>query len=108
MMESIREITQGQQGVGLTERIQFALDVSAWGNTPTSLTLKSELYDMDDKTYSDNTTTVFPSGAAAAVGNIITLPVFLPHAIGELNRISIGFTCAGAGLEAYAFLMVEK
>lgn len=108
MTASIREVAEGLQVVGLAERIPFGLDVTNWGSSPTSVTVVSEKYDMDTKEYTVNTTTVFPSGSASVAGNIITLPVLVPQAVGDVYRIGIGFTCSGKGLQAFAWIKVEK
>ena len=103
---SHREIVQGQQIVGINERPIWKLDVSNWGTTPTVLSVLC--YKWVSDAWVNVTTTCFPFGTVVATGNIITLPIFVPQAIGDSYRVDVRFTLAGSILEAYALVDVER
>ena len=103
---SHREIVQGLQVVGIDERPIFTLDVSNWGTVPSSISL--DCYKWVTDIWVDVEALCFPAGSPAATGNVITLPVFVPQAIGDNYRIEVKFTVSGSILEAYALVDVER
>lgn len=106
MTASIREIKESPVEVGLDERPIFSLTTTPWGSSPTSPSVKA--FQVDEGAYTDVTTTVFPTGSAAAVGDVITLPALAPQAVGDTYRVEVKFTVSGSVLEAYAMITVTR
>ncbi len=105
---SIREITEGEQIVGLDETPIFTLTTTNWGSTPTSVTVTSAKYDSSADTYTDNTSAVFASGSVSIAGDVITLKPMSPQAVGDIYYIEIQFTSASSVWEAFAWVRVER
>jgi len=103
---SHREIVQGLQVVGIDERPKFSLDVTNWGSNPSGVSFVCYKWVSTD--WVDATGACFPTGSVSSSGNVITLPVFIPQAIGDNYRIEIKFTIGGSVLEAYALVDCER
>ena len=102
---STREVTEGKQYQGEDEEIVYTIDVSNWGDTPTSPSLVVKEITDD---YADVTATVVPSGTASAAANIITLPTIEGLTINKLYQCEILFTMAGNKLETYFIIQGER
>ena len=100
-MADIREIAEGRVEQGVDEAIYYALTVTNWGSTPTSVAVVAKSY--VDGAYTDVTTTVL-SGSASVLGNVITLPKLSALTAGTLYRIEIKFTVSSNIVEAYAWV----
>jgi hypothetical protein len=106
-MDDDREIEQSVQVVGIDERPVYGLNISNWGNSPSSVTLAC--YKYLNNAWTDVTATCFPVGTSSVSGNLITLPAFVPQAIGDSYRIEVKFTITGGSiLEAYALVNCER
>jgi len=105
MPESIREVFEGKQTQGEDEEIVYTIDVSNWGDSPTSpaLVVKEE---TDD--YTDVTSTVAPTGTASASSNIITLPTIKDLTAEKIYRAEVKFTLGGNVLELYIRIRGER
>lgn len=102
-----REVQQSPEVVGIDERPIYGLDISNWGNSPSSVSIAC--YKFIDNEWLDVTALCFPSGSPSVSGNIITLPVFVPQAVGDGYRIEVKFTIStGSILEAYALVNCEQ
>jgi len=107
-MSDDREIEQSVQTVGIEERPIWGVDVSNWGNAPSSVVLACYKYVQASNSWSNITSTCFPTGTSSVLGNIITFPVFIPQAIGDNYRIEFKFTLTGSStLEGYAYVDCE-
>ncbi len=100
-MSSTREVREGTQPQGIDERIAYRLDVTNWGDAPTSVAVV-----VQDRAGTDVTSTVM-TGAASVEGNVITLPVLHSLTAGVLYRVEVKFTIAGNELEAYFYVKAE-
>lgn len=82
-----REVTEGLQQQGADESIQYALTVSP---APTEVS-DVKVYDVTGIPV-DVTATVMPTGAAAAVGAVITLPLLTALTVDHLYRVEVRYT----------------
>lgn len=102
-----REVQQSPEVVGIDERPIYGLNISNWGNTPSSVSVAC--YRFTNGAWVDVTALCFPAGSSSVSGNVITLPVFVPQAIGDGYRIEVKFTIStGSILEAYALVNCER
>jgi hypothetical protein len=107
-MSDNREIEQSVQVVGIDERPIWGVNVSNWGNSPSSVVLVCYKYVVLNNSWSDVTSSCFPSGTSSVLGNTITFPVFVPQAVGDNYRIEFKFTITGGSiLEGYAYIDCE-
>jgi hypothetical protein len=90
-----RDITQGRQSQGADEQIIYSLTTTAWGSTPTNVTVKA--YDLTNAS-ADVTATVL-SGAASVTGDVITLPTLKSLTAGRIYQIEVLFTAGGSIFE---------
>lgn len=103
-----REIKQGMQVIGVTEKPTFRLSVTNWGSSPTDPTVVVYKYDESTNEYTDVTDDVFPVGTVSVDGDRIVLPKFVPQAMGDLYRVDMSFTVSGSDLTAFAWVQVER
>ncbi|MHA2264512.1 MAG: hypothetical protein ACXAEN_19125 [Candidatus Thorarchaeota archaeon] len=97
---NVREVVEGKQYQGEEEQIAYTVDISNWGSTPTSPSVKA--YDIQDN-YNDVSGTVL-SGGPTIAGDVITTPVVQALTAGKEYRIEVKFTLAGNVVEAYFFI----
>jgi hypothetical protein len=104
-----RAVKEGRQLQGTDERIAYTLTTTPWGTSPGSLVVK--IFDITAGTAStlrvDKTTTML-SGAASALGDVITTPLVIGLTPGQLYRMEIQFVCAGNTFEAYVDILAEQ
>lgn len=100
-MSSTREVREGTQPQGVDERIVYRLDVTNWGNSPTSVSVV-----VKDRAGIDVTATVM-TGSASVAGNIISLPVLHSLTATVIYRVEVKFTIDGNVLEAYVYVRAE-
>lgn len=86
-MPGIREVKDGVQVQAVSEEIPYSIDFTDWPNPPTSPTLAAE-----DSSGADKTSTLFPSGSPSINGNIITLPLCKAGTVGEIYKVTVGYT----------------
>ena len=103
--ESIREVFEGKQTQGEDEEIVYTIDVSKWGDSPSSpsMVVKEE---TDD--YEDVTSVVAPSGSVSAAANVITLPTIKLLTAEKIYRVEVKFTMSGNVLETYIRIRGER
>jgi|SRR5215471_8291633 len=103
-----REVKEGEQHQGENEKINWSLDTTAWGGTPTSpsVVVKDIVND-----YADVTTTVMPGaatpGAITISGNVIILPKLQSLIRGKRYRVEVAFTSQQQDLEPYFVVVGE-
>jgi hypothetical protein len=103
-----REVKEGTQHQGENEKINYSVDTTQWGGTPTipSVVVKDQTND-----YLDVTTTVMPGattpGAITITGNVIILPKLQALTKGRIYRVEIAFTSQGQDLEPYFLVAGE-
>ena len=102
---STREVAEGKQYQGEDEEIVYTIDVSKWGDSPTSPSLVVKEITDD---YEDVTSTVAPSGAASATANVITLPTIKSLTMNRVYQCEILFTMAGNKLETFFKIKGER
>jgi len=105
-MRSIREAKESPVEVGIDERPFISVTTTPWGSSPTSLSVKA--YKYSNGVYTDVTSTVFPSGSPAAVGDVITFPALVPQAEGDVYRIDFKFTANTSVYEGYVTVDVRR
>ena len=103
--ESIREVFEGKQTQGEDEQIVYTIDVTNWGDSPSSPTMVVK-EETDD--YEDVTSTVAPSGTASASANVITLPTIKNLTAESIYRAEVKFTLSGNILEFYIRIRAER
>lgn len=107
-MSDEREIEQSVQKVGIDEKPAWGIDISNWGNTPSSISVKCYRYVQLTNSWSDVTALCFPVNTTTVSGNIFTLSPFNPQALGDNYRIEFKFTTSGGSiLEGYAHVDCE-
>lgn len=108
-MASVREIKNGRQEQGADEEIVYTLTVpSTWGvptGTPTVTAYSVSGYE----TYTDVTSTLFPSGTPSIAGQVITLPVCKGMTVNTTYRIEVKFSTTGGSIfEPYALIDCKR
>ena len=100
----IREVTEGVQIQGVDEQIAYQLTTTPWGSAPTAISVDvfSGLAHLTDVT-----SLVMPTGSAAAVGDVITLPVLKDLSRGELYRVRVTFTSGGSIRSAWFDVLAQ-
>lgn len=112
-MASTREIQQGTQEQGTEEEIIYTLTVPASWGTPTG-TPVVKAYSVSQTSgggysYTDVTSTIFPSGSASIAGQVITLPLCKSMTEATLYRVEIKFsTSEGDVKEPYAMIECKR
>ena len=104
-MSNIREIKEGLQYQGSNETIVYTLTTTPWGSTPTSPAAK--IYEISGDTFTDKTSTMM-TGAASAVGDVITLPAIHSLTAGNHYRVEVAFTCAGNVFGTFIEFQAER
>src|SRR3990170_2170579 len=94
-MSNTRIVGRVEQGVD--ERIAYQID-SVLNGTPTSPTVVAKLRSATG-TYTDVTTTVFPTNSPTIATTIITLSLFRDHTLDAFYRIEVKYTVSGNILE---------
>ncbi len=101
-----REVEEGEQNQGVDESIAYTIDVTAWGNSPTSTS--AVVKDItDSSSITDVTSTIMPSGSTSVSDNIITLPAATAMTAGKGYRIEVKMTLSGNVQEAYFIVRAE-
>jgi len=110
MPSSSREIKEGLQEQGAEEEIVYTLTTTPWGSTPTaiSVTAFSVNENVSPPSYSDVTSTLFPTNSPSANGDVITLSLCKAMTADTLYRIEIKFTCSGNKFEPYAMIRCRR
>lgn len=108
-MASKREIKEGLQEQGVDERVIYTLTTTPWGSSPSSIEVKAFSVTEDGSpTYTDVTSTLFPTNSPSAVGDVITLSLCRAMTEDVLYRIEIKFTCSGNIFEPYAYIRCRR
>ena len=102
---STREVAEGKQYQGEDEEIVYTIDVSNWGDSPTSPALVVKEVTDD---YAVVTSTVAPTGSASAAANVITLPTIKALTINKVYQCEILFTMSGNKLETFFKIQGER
>lgn len=107
MSSSVREIKEGKQEQGTEEIVPYTLTVpTSWGTPTGTPTVKAYSY---DGTYTDVTSTVFPSGSASINGQVISLPLCGYMTADTEYRVEIKFTVSqGGAKEAYGWIVCKR
>lgn len=89
---------------GNDEEIVYSLTTTAWGSTPTSVSVKA--YEISTGARTDVSSTVL-SGTASVNGDIITLPVLKSLTAGNVYRVEVKFTSGSNVYEPYFDILAE-
>ena len=100
-----REVKEGELEQGQDEIIAYTLTTTPWGSSPTSVVVT--LWDITAATWTDVSSTML-SGAASAIGDVITTPLVTGLTAGSTYRLEIKFVTGGNTLEAYAEIRAVK
>lgn len=103
-MSKKREVAEGTQPVGEDEEVVFTVDVTNWGDSPTSPSVVVKNLNAD----TDVTSTVMPTGSPSVNGNVITLPTIKLLTKNISYRIEVKFTIGGNVLECYIPIGAEE
>lgn len=101
-MANKREWAEGKLPQGVDEEITYTVDVTNWGNTPSSPSLVVK--DQEGK----DVTSAVTTGTASVNGNVITLPKIKSLEAGVTYRVEVKFTISGNVLEVYGFIEGEE
>jgi hypothetical protein len=101
----IREVVEGIKVQGEDEIIVYTIDVTNWGDSPTSPTVVVK--DMNDS-MADVTSTVMPTGSPSVNSNVITLPALKLLTADRRYRVEVKFTLAGNVLETYFVVSAQS
>lgn len=107
-MASVREIKEGRQEQGIEEEVTYTLTVpTTWGTPSGTPTVK--VFSYIDRTYTDVTSTVMPTGSASIASQVITLPELKLLTEGVTYRVEVKFDTSGGGvMEAYAWIEAKR
>lgn len=98
-----REWVESPMPQGVDEEIVYSVDISKWGNSPTSISVV-----VKNEAGTDVTTTVMPSGAPSTPNPLtIQLPVMKSLTAGAEYRVEVKFTSGGQVLECYGMIRGE-
>ncbi len=100
MSNSKLAVQEGTQEQSANEKLPWAVDVSNYGDNPTSPTAVA-IDETDDETVTD---TVFPTNSPSVSDNIITLSPLQALTKGHLYRIKVLFAIGDATWECYFFV----
>lgn len=105
---SIREIKEGKQEQGVEEEVTYTLTVpTTWGTPSGTPTIK--VFSYIDRTFTDVTSTVMPTGSASISGQVITLPEAKAMTVDVMYRFEMKFDTSGGGvMEAYAWVECKR
>jgi hypothetical protein len=99
----VREVVEGPQVQGASEEIAWSIDITNWGSSPTSITVKA--YNSDG---TDVTSTVMPTGSASTPdATTIKLPVLKALTSGEQYKIVVTFTVNTQKVGLYFIVIAE-
>ena len=101
-MASKREVSEGLQYQGVDEEVVYSVDVSDWGEGPTSPTVV--IKDPDGEDVSSTSL----DGSPNLSGNVITTPKVKALVEGEQYRVEIKFTLEGRVLEIFFRIQAEE
>jgi len=99
-MSSILVVQEGTQEQSANEKLPWAMDVSNFGDSPTSPTAVA----IDETTDTTVTSTVFPTNSPSVSSNTITLSPLQALTIGHLYKIKVLFTIGDATYEPCFFV----
>jgi len=91
------EVVEGLQEQSADEEIPYQIDVSNWGSTPTSPSVKAYVVDSGLEV----TSTVYPTNSPTVSGNVITLSVLKSLSLGVTYRIEVQFNIGSTIFECY-------
>lgn len=103
-MVTSREVVEGRLVQGVDEQIAYMITTTPWGSAPGTISAKA--YDVTTA-LTDVSATVL-SGAASAVGDVITTPVVKSLTEAHLYRIEVKFTCSTNIYECYFEIHAER
>ena len=103
-MTITRQVVEGRQAQGASERVAYQLTTTPWGSSPSAPTCK--LYDVTLDARTDVSSHSL-SGSASAVGDVITTPLVIALTAGNLYRLEIQFVTGGNTLIAWAEIAAE-
>jgi hypothetical protein len=101
----VREIKESPVTQGTDETIVYTLTTTPWASDPTSPSAK--IFSFIDDVYADVTSTNM-TGAASAVGDVITLPAIGSLVVDTRYRVEVQFTVSGNTFESYAWIYAER
>lgn len=101
-----REFRESPVKQGVDEEITYTLDTSAWGSSPTGVTVK--VYDVTTLPKVDVTATVMPVNSPAVSNDIISCSPLKLLTVGHAYRIEVKFASAGNVFEAYGIVQAEE
>jgi hypothetical protein len=105
-MTELRQIKEGNIPQGVSEEAIYTLDVSAWGNDPTSVSVDVFPWANNAKEATVKST-VMPTGSPTVSGNVITLPTLKSLTDGVTYRVEVTFTVSSNKLIAYFLVKAE-
>lgn len=107
-MASIREIKEGRQEQGADEEITYTATIpTTWGTPTGTPTVTGESF--NGSSYTVVTSTIFPTGSASIVGQVITLPECKAMTADTTYRVHVKFNKSEGGVESfYAWIECKK
>jgi hypothetical protein len=101
-----RQVQERDISQGIEEEVVYSFSTTPWGSSPTSITAK--VFDVTNEDRTDVTATVMPTGAASAVGDVISLPALKLLTDLHIYRVEVKFTAGGNVLEPFFFVRAEQ
>ena len=99
-----REVKEGTQDQGISEKIAYRFLSTPWATTPVVTQVKA--YDVTEGARTDVSATIL-SGAAGVVGDQITTPIVQNLTFGKVYRIETTFTSGGLTFVPYFIVRAE-
>lgn len=99
-----REFRESPFSQGVDEEIIYSLTTTAWGSSPTSVSVK--VFDATTAKV-DVTATVMPVNTPSVLGDVITLSPLKALTVGRSYRIEIKFSAGGNIFECYGVVLAE-
>jgi hypothetical protein len=100
-----REIVESPLPQGADENITYGLDVTNWGNTPTSPVVK--VFQVSDSGALTDVTATVTTGSSSVVLNVVILPKIHSLTAGLQYRVEIKFNIGVNIFEPYCILAAE-
>ena len=100
----VREVKESPLVQGVNERVIYSLDVTPWGNNPTSVVVTV----LDNTDNDADETASRTTGSPSVVGNIITLPTIYQLEDDHQYSVFIRFTIGSNIFEVYARIQANR
>lgn len=107
-MAMYREIFESPLIQGSDEAIAYTLTTTPWGTSPANVAVKLYEWNAETQVRGTDVSLTNLTGAAAVVGDVITLPVITGLTPEKTYRMEIKFTVSGNVMETYGFIYAEQ